>query len=1140
MTRHYVCLFGFLISALASVVRADEKQLGKSEHDPEVERRSFKLLDGFEVNLFAAEPLLVNPIHMTWDPYGRLWVCCSTSYPQLKPGQKPNDQIIVLEDTDGDGKADRSTIFADGLYVPTGLELGDGGVYVANPPDLLFLKDTNGDLKADIRKVVLTGFGTEDNHHCISAWRWGPGGWLYFQEGTFLHSQIETPYGPVRLENGGVFQFRPRELRLRVFADYRASNPWGHMFDRWGQSIIIDNPNLYFAAPLTANSRAKLAYEPSGKGTKQCGGDFVSGRHLPAEFHGQIWTNQYKANVVARYQVRDDGAGVVITGLEPLIRSTSQNFRPVDLKVGPDGAVYILDWYNPLIGHMQHSFRDPRRDTSHGRVWRVTCKGRPLVKKPNLVGVPLAELLDHLKDPEDWTRYQVKRVLYDSDPKQAAAALTKWLATLDSKDANFEHHRLEALWCFQTIGVVHDDLLRQVLRSKDFRARAAGFRVMRYWHEQINDPLQLLAEGVADEHPRVRLEAVLTCGFVPKPEAVVIAVRALNKPTDRYLDHALKLTVDGLQEHWLPAHRAGKLRFDNDKHRNFALSNLVSSESVGVLIDLLNSGDLDANKLEGPAAAVAQQATAQQLEPLVLSLIEHTREYKTRGKNAGDPALIARILEAMNEAARMRGVRPKNMEKMIARCFDVPHIATQEAAVRLIGACKLHSQSKRLQQLVARTKNDSLRLAAAQSLGELGGKPNLAYLEKLLDPKQPISRRYAGAIGLAAADLKASAKKVADVLAADPKDADPVPLVSLFLAKKGGADLLAAALEHSKPHEKTSARVMQYLIEIGEQHPGIVKAFGGTITPQSLEAQLLKEDVFKLAAEVRKKGDPKRGEQIFRRHDLACMSCHGIGNAGPLIGPDLAAIGSSSPPDYIVDSLLRPSKVIKEFFESVVIITTDGRVINGILRLKDKDKVVIRDPTKQGKEVTIPMSQIEEVAEGPSLMPQGLANKLRNRQEFLDLARFLTELGRPGPYATSVAQVVRWWRLTEMETLPEELESELFDHASKKTKSVYSMVDGLLPASDLAGTKRYVLASALVDVAHAGPVQLDINSPSDVAIYLDGQRIHLAADSILKLPVGRHTLTFAIDRTKRGKTGLRVELKEVKGASTVFQVIGRL
>ncbi|MEM7394719.1 MAG: PVC-type heme-binding CxxCH protein, partial [Verrucomicrobiota bacterium] len=188
-------------------------------HDPEAERASFTLLPGFEVNLFAAEPMLANPLHMTWDARGRLWVVCSWAYPQLRPGQTPNDKVIVLEDEDGDGRADKSTVFADGLYIPTGLALSGDSVYVAQTPDIVRFRDTDGDDVADEREVVLTGFAIEDSHHSISAWRRGPGGWIYFQEGLFLHSQVETQYGTVRMANGGVFQFQPQTQRLKVFAD---------------------------------------------------------------------------------------------------------------------------------------------------------------------------------------------------------------------------------------------------------------------------------------------------------------------------------------------------------------------------------------------------------------------------------------------------------------------------------------------------------------------------------------------------------------------------------------------------------------------------------------------------------------------------------------------------------------------------------------------------------------------------------------------------------------------------------------------------------------------------------------------------------------------------------------------------------
>jgi putative heme-binding domain-containing protein len=1013
-----VCLtlvFGLMFSAMAAVEDRGGKRPAQKlieTHDPEIERKTFKLLPGFEVNLFASEPMLANPIHMTWDPEGRLWVACSWAYPQLSPGETPNDKIIVLEDTDGDGRADKSTVFADGLYVPTGLELCDGGVYVANAPDLLFLKDTDGDGKADLRRVVLTGFATEDNHHSISAWRWGPGGWLYFQEGTFMHSQVETPHGVVRLRYGGVFQFRPRTNRLNVFADYRASNPWGHMFDRWGQSVLIDNPRLYFLAPLTANSRAKLSFAESGKGTKQAGGEFTSGRHLPEKYRGEIWTNQYKAHIVTRYRVEDDGSGFSIQEQEPLIRSGSDSFRPVVLKVGPDGAVYILDWYNPLIGHMQHSFRDSRRDKSHGRVWRVTYKSRPLVKRPNLKEEQLPELLDHLKDPEDWSRHQVKRVISVRDPQEVSAALNKWVATLDSNAEQFDHHRLEALWSFQTIDVVNEKLLRTVLKSTDGRARAAAVRVLRYWHDKIENPLELLSETVVDEHPRVRLEAVLTLGYVPEQRSVVVAMRALDQPTDRFLDHALKLTNDGLQPYWLEAYRAGELKFDSEKHRNFALGNLLSSEAIQSLLAILNSGHIDESQLTGPVAAVAEKANPSQLEPLVLSVAEVTREYATSGKVSISPAALNLILDALDRAARQRGVVPNgNIESLIRRCYSVKNVKTQIATVRLIGAWKLKREARQLNRMVSSNQPLELRLAAAESLGEVGGRGNLATLRRLAGSKNSVTDRYLGTVGLAAADLTSAADVAAEVLHVDPQNADPTTVVKSFLSRKGGVDLLASALLKTKPHAEVSKRVMQYINETGEQHPGLVKAFGGTVGTSSLEAVLTREDAKALAAEVKKQGDPVRGEQIFRRNNLACMSCHAIGGAGATLGPDLAAIGSSSPGDYLVDAILRPSKVIKEFYETATVVTEDGKVIHGLLAFKSDDVVVLRDAEHKGKTISIPAAAIDEfIPSKNSLMPTGLANKLQNRQEFLDLARFVTELGRPGPYATSVKPIIRRWR----------------------------------------------------------------------------------------------------------------------------------
>src|SRR5687767_1298229 len=218
-----------MVALVCVPVRADDAS------DPEIERRSFKVADGFEVNLFAADPLMAKPIQMNWDAQGRLWIASSTQYPQIKPGEAPADKVIVLEDTDEDGRADQSSVFADGLLIPTGIEPGDGGVYVANSTELLHLKDTDGDGKADQRRIVLSGFGTEDTHHLIHTFRWGVDGRLYFNQSIYINSHVETPHGVRRLKGSGVWRFRPETLAFDVFSRGMI-NPWGHAHDECGQS----------------------------------------------------------------------------------------------------------------------------------------------------------------------------------------------------------------------------------------------------------------------------------------------------------------------------------------------------------------------------------------------------------------------------------------------------------------------------------------------------------------------------------------------------------------------------------------------------------------------------------------------------------------------------------------------------------------------------------------------------------------------------------------------------------------------------------------------------------------------------------------------------------------------------------------
>jgi putative heme-binding domain-containing protein len=532
-----------------------------------------KVGKGLKVELYASEeqfPELAKPVQMTWDAKGRLWVAVWPSYPHWKPTEPMNDKILIFEDTKGTGKADKMTVFADGLHNPTGLELYDGGVLVAQAPDLMFLKDRQGTGKADLRQRVLHGLDSADTHHTANSFVLDPGGALYFQEGTFHHTQVETPWGPpVRNANAGVYRYEPRGHKFDVYVPFGFANPHGHAFDRWGQDIVIDGTGSqpYHAALFSGH----LPFPQKHPGppqvyqqrTRPCPAiEYLSSRHFPEEFQGNLLVgNVIGFQGIQRYRIDDDGASFKGTELEPILSSSDPNFRPSDMKIGPDGALYFIDWHNPIIGHMQHNLRDPSRDRSHGRIYRVTCEGRPLLKPPLIEGESIERLLELLKEPEDRVRYRVRGELGTRPTKEVLPALEKWVAQLDRADPAFEHHRLEALWVQQWHDTVDHSLvslLQQVLTSPDFRARAAAARVLCYQRQHVRNALgvcRLLAE---DPHPRVRLEAVRCASFFTVPEAVEIVLSAESKQSDKYLDYVVKESMRALAPIWRSAVAAGK------------------------------------------------------------------------------------------------------------------------------------------------------------------------------------------------------------------------------------------------------------------------------------------------------------------------------------------------------------------------------------------------------------------------------------------------------------------------------------------------------------------------------------------------------------------------------------------------------
>jgi len=563
---------------------------------PDEEKATFTVLEGFEVNLFASEvefPALKKPVQLAFDAKGRMWVTTIPTYPHLFPGELPQDKVLILTDKDGDGKADESKVFADNLYIPIGIELGHGGAYISAEPDLLFLKDTNGDDKADVRRAVLHGFGTEDSHHAISAFEWSPGGGLHMMEGTFHHTQVETPRGPVRLENAGVLNYEPRTEKLSVYVTYNYANPWGQTWDKWGRNYIADasgGDNHYGNAysgwlpyPQKHNHMERFTDKKAHvRPTSGC--EVVSSKQFPDEYQ-QWWllNNNIGFQGTRMFRVVDDGSGFKADEWKDLIFSSDPGFRPVDLQFGPDGALYIVDWYNPIIGHMQFSLRDPKRDKIHGRIWRITAKGRDLVKPAKIDGAKIPELLELLRSYEDRTRYRVRRELAQRDTPGVLSAVEKFLKALPENDPDREHLQLECLWVQQQHDAVNAALLTKVLASKEPRARAAGVYVLRFWHDRIPDSVKLLRAAANDEYPTVRMEAVVAASFLHSIAGVEVALEAVKHDTDYYIDYALKETMRAVEPHWKNAIAKGTpFAADNQKGLTWLLGRFNNGEVLSI------------------------------------------------------------------------------------------------------------------------------------------------------------------------------------------------------------------------------------------------------------------------------------------------------------------------------------------------------------------------------------------------------------------------------------------------------------------------------------------------------------------------------------------------------------------------------
>jgi putative heme-binding domain-containing protein len=965
-----------LIVALAAgsyaqeVIPHRQDRLPNRPYSPEEAIEAMTVPPGFTVELVAAEPEIVNPIAMTFDDRGRIWVTESLEYPRKEPGPG-RDRVKVLEDTDGDGRADRVTVFADRLSIPTGIAVGYGGAWVLNAPDLLLLRDDNNDGRADRSEVVLTGFGRSDVHELPSTLTWGPDGWLYGFNGVFNPSRIRCD-GRDYAFTCALWRIHPRTRKFQVVAE-GTSNPYGLTWDPDGSAIVEAchwaNDHLFHFVETGYYKRQAGPYPPftmvlgsitdhSHQKTAYCGLAYFDSDAYPPAYRDRLYTGNIHGGCINSDRLVRDGSTYRAQAEPDFLSAHDAWFMPVAQKVGPDGCLYVLDWYDRY-----HCYQDANRDPEgidrlKGRLYRVRYGDSPRAPRIDLARERDDDLIRRLSSSNIYFREAAQRLLAERNSPGIRAALGKLV--LDEMAPR--KARLHGLWALIGTGRLEPELYARLLVHADSTYRSWGVRASGDFSKVESALRDRVASMARDKSPDVLLQVAIAARKVEGLDPLPVLVEVLSAcGEDRLIPAIAWQNLHPL----LPDQGERFVRLIGRAHlADVPALAKVLPRAVDRILGTPGS-DL------GPVRQILARLVAEDPDLARQSLAE-----------------ISDRLGEMPEARR-RELRDR-IEPVIRPILAGPPSSplwfdAQLLASRL-GISTVEATLVR-GHFTAADEPDAVRLRA---LGALIAFNDLSLPEAI---GHVFAADQPGFIARVLAVLgRSDNPKVAQVVLARLPTFDPEvqPLaVELLLQREPWArKLLDAVLAGKLPRSTLDANHLRKILESNDREAiwAVEKAWG-TIRA---ERDPRREKVVAAMGDYLRHhpGNPRAGRTVFRK---LCAQCHTIYGEGQAVGPDLTSSGRGSF-DQVLASVFDPSLVIGQAYQTTTVVTEGGRNLTGLV-VEDSDRRIVLKLSGGGQEV-VPRNDVKFTHSGRlSMMPEGIENLL-SRADLADLFAFLA-LDRP-------------------------------------------------------------------------------------------------------------------------------------------------